>query len=141
MPKSLAFRRIDSSGSVVVVLGSKPPSDADWNLLVEAHKQGWPRRGLVVTAGGGPTAVQRQAVLDATGGKGIPAAILTDSMMVRGIVTAISWFASQVRAFPPHDLEGALHHLGITMPVAAVQRVIDELKGELERAGTQARTG
>ena len=138
--KTLAFRTIDDKGSVIVVVGPVAPADGDWNQLVEAHKKERYRRTLVVTAGGGPTPTQRKAILDVSGGKGLPAAILTDSVMVRGIVTALSWFVSDVRAYPPHDLHGALAHLRMTTPPAVVQRVVDELKRELEQARTQARS-
>lgn len=133
MPKTLAVRTIEKR-TAIVVLGATTPDDADWEVLVEAQKRDGHDRTLVVTAGGAPTARQRKAILDASGGKGLPAAVLTDSVVVRGITTAISWFVQDVRAFPPHDLQAALDHLKIRAPRATVQRVIDELKLEMEQA-------
>ena len=139
MPKTLAFRTVDNKGSVFVVVGPTTPAESEWNLLVEAHRRERHQRTLVVTAGGGPTAAQRKAILDVSGGKGLPAAILTDSVMVRGIVTALSWFVPRVRAYPPDDLQGALAHLDMTMPITVAQRIINELKRELEQPGSQSR--
>lgn len=140
MANTLAFRTIDDNGTVVVVVGAHTPSDADWKLLIEAHKRDRHQRTLVVSGGGGPSPAQRKAILDASGGKGLPAAILTDSVVVRGIVTALSWFSPKIRAYAPGDLRGALDHLGVTIPVPIVQRVIEELKRELQRT-PHARTG
>jgi hypothetical protein len=140
MPRTLAFRTIEN-GTAIVAVGPNTPDDADWAQLVEAMKKDRHQRTLVVTAGGGPSAAQRKAILDASGGKGLPAAILTDSVVVRGIATAISWFVPDVRAYPPGDLQSALDHLKITTPQRAVQRVIDELKHEMAAANGRAQTG
>ncbi len=141
MTKTLAFRTVDDKGTVIVVLGATAPTDGDWKLLVEAHRKEHHQRALVVTAGGGPTPAQRKAILDVTGGKGLPAAIMTNSVVVRGIATALSWFAPGVRAYAPNDLKGALAHLHVSVPINIVQRVIDELKLELQHANSEARNG
>lgn len=140
MPRTLAFRTIER-GTAVVVVGPDTPTDAEWGLLVVAMRRERHQRTLVVSAGGGPSAAQRKAILDASGGKGLPAAIITDSVMVRGIATAISWFVREVRAFPPSDLQGALDFLGITTDAKTVQRVIDELKLELGSAAASIKVG
>lgn len=139
MPRTLAFRTIEK-GTAVVVVGPSTPDDAEWELLVVAMRKERHQRTLVVSAGGGPSAAQRKAILDASGGKGLPAAIITDSVMVRGIATAIAWFVPDVRAYAPGELQAALKHLDITMPAAAVQRVIDELKREMAEASLRAKT-
>lgn len=137
MARTLAFRSLEN-GTAVVVVGSGTPADADWAELVAAMKRDRHRRTLVVSGGGGPSASQRKAILDASGGKGLPAAIISDSVVVRGIATAIAWFVPEVRVFPPGDLQGALDHLGVTIPAATVQSVIDELKREIGRATMRA---
>lgn len=138
--RTIAFRTLDR-GTAVVVVGPDTPDDAEWAQLVAAMKRDRHQRTLVVSAGGGPSAAQRKAILDASGGKGLPAAIITDSVVVRGIATAISWFVSDVRAYPPGDLQGALDHLKVPLRVDEVQRVIDELKRELAQASAHPKAG
>ena len=137
MASTLAFRTLEK-GTAIVVVGTSTPTDADWGELVAAMRRERHQRTLVVSAGGGPSAGQRKAILDASGGKGLPAAIISDSVVVRGIATAIAWFVPEVRVFPPGDLQGALDHLKITIPVESVQRVIDELKREMREATLRA---
>lgn len=140
MARTLAFRTIEK-GTAIVVVGPSTPDDADWDLLVAAMRRERHQRTLVVSAGGGPSAAQRKAILDASGGKGLPAAIITDSVVVRGIATAIAWFVPNVRAYAPGELQAALDHLQITTPADAVQRIIDELKREMREASARAKTG
>ncbi len=140
MPKTLAVRTIETRTAIVVV-GPKTPDDEDWAVLVEAVKREAHDRTLVVSAGGGPSPRQRKAILEASGGKALPAAILTDSIVVRGIATAIAWFVPEVRAYPPHELQAALDHLKVKTPAATVQRVIDELEREMEDANRNTKAG
>lgn len=47
-------------------------------------------------------------------GKALPIAVLTDSAVVRGIVTVGSWFfGNMMKGFPTTDLDGALRHLDV----------------------------
>lgn len=90
-------------------------------------------RAVVISLGGGPSAKQRKQLMDVSGGRAakIPCAIMTESAVVRGITTAISWFVPEVRSFRLDELEEALAYLRITTPVAEVKKVIDELRLEL----------
>ena len=124
-----------NDATAVTVLGRNAPTDKEWEVVCAfCRGPNPPVRVLVWSAGGAPTSAQRHAILDASGGKGLPQAILSDHQMVRGIVTAISWFVKDVRAFAPDDLQSALNHLKITKPVAEVQAVLDGLRRELESA-------
>jgi hypothetical protein len=128
--------------TAVTVLGRNPPTDEEWEVVCAfCRGANPPVRVLVLSAGGAPTPAQRHAILDASGGKGLPQAILTESHIVRGIVTAISWFVKGVRAFAPSDLQAALDHLRITKPMGEMQAVLDELKRELEIVNKQSKIG
>ena len=70
-------------------------------------------RCLVFTKGAAPTAMMRKHMHDALGGREMMAAIVTDVYFMRGIVTTMSWFNKQVRAFPSSALESALRYLEI----------------------------
>lgn len=134
--------RLMADRTAVTVLGRNPPSDEEWEAVCAfCRAPNPPVRVLVLSAGGAPTSPQRQKILEASGGKGLPQAILSESQFVRGVVTAISWFVKDVRAFAPSDLQSALDYLKITTPIAKVQAVLDELKRELEIANSQSKTG
>ena len=132
MSKTCAYRIIERRTAIVVV-GAAPPSDADWTHLADMMAKNLHDRAVVLSLGGGPSAKQRKQLMDASGGRAanIPCAILTESVMVRGITTAISWFVPEVRSFRPDELEAALGYLKITTPPADVRKVIEELRLEL----------
>src|ERR1700759_3207208 len=56
-------------------------------------------RILVCTDGGGASAMQRKGLIDAFSGRDVPTAIVTDVRMLRGVITALSWFNKNIRAF------------------------------------------
>ena len=90
-------------------------------------------RSLVLTAGGGPNTKQRQTIRDLLRDTPVPAAVVSDAPLVRGIVTALSWFNSAIRSFPFNQgagLRDALKYLGIEGPMA--DRVVREV-AEMQR--------
>lgn len=101
-------------GILVMMSTSKTPSDEEWTRHCQDLTRERPHlRGvLVYTAGGGPTSKQREQLRVAVGASLPPTAIMTDSAMVRGIITSINWFLNNpLTAFPHRDLEGALRHV------------------------------
>jgi hypothetical protein len=82
-------------------------------------------RMLVVTEGGGPTPRQRSVMTKALGGRQMRNAVVSDDMLIRGIVTALSWFNPKIRSFRSDDLEGAMRYLGL--PPARFDEVRDEV--------------
>lgn len=138
MTSAAAFAYEYVQGVFVCVNGTAPPSDEEW----EAHCQDVERerntiRGcLIYTAGGGPSSGQRQTLRDAFHETAMPPmSILTNSAAVRGIMTAISWFAGdRLKAFDPSDLNGALRHLeqgGAKTERAAVVHALGQLARRL----------
>ena len=104
----------------IVVVGEKDPTTADWNTYLDAirltEKNGVDvseLRTLVFSDGAGPNAQQRKAVADYLKGRPSPLAIVTGVTIMRGVITALGWFNSQVRAFAPEQLEEALQYLGV----------------------------
>jgi hypothetical protein len=100
---------------VLVVYGTAGPTDAQWieHLgLVECN--GIDRTAhLIVTDGGGPTAAQRRLLYGLLAGRTRPVAVVSGSLRVRAIVTAISWFNGAIKAFPASGLPEAIAHLEI----------------------------
>src|SRR5690606_31097290 len=65
MTSNLVARTIEGR-TAIVVIGPDTPEDGEWQRLVEAVRRGEHERTLVVTAGGGPSPRQRQAILEAS---------------------------------------------------------------------------
>jgi hypothetical protein len=105
------------SGRVYVcVVRDVEPTDREWAYFVELCRQrdGQDIRCLVESHKTGPNAKQRKALADATTGIDYRAAILTDSIVARGIVTALSWLGVPQRAFAPDDFASAGNYLTLT---------------------------
>jgi hypothetical protein len=102
-------------GILVVVHGEEQPRDAEW----EAYMKGFDRRGairggLAVTDGPGPNGRQRELVarlprqfLE------MPFAVITTSLVVRGIVTALGWGGTNILAFSPGRADSAFAYLKV----------------------------
>lgn len=112
-PPTMLYRYVDCI--LVGVHTSDNPREREWRQhcasLERLHHE---MRGvLVYTDGGGPTGKQCQQLrLALHEHASPPAAILTSSAWVRGVISSLNWFlADQVAAFEPTDLDGALRYL------------------------------
>lgn len=77
------------------------------------------------------TSVQRKAVSSAIQGKMLGAVL--DSVIVRGVLTALGWFGANVKSFAWRELDDAIEYtLPAGVNVSAVRKVIDDL---LRRSG------
>jgi hypothetical protein len=115
----------DGGRSVVLVAvhTSTSPSDAEWEAWVATLEQMNTRfsgqlslvANLVLTDGGGPSQSQRSRVntLIAVGNSAPPVAIVTDSRIVRTLVSGLSIFNPRLRVFPPNQASLATAHLGL----------------------------
>ena len=127
---SMVFER--AGGTMVVAHGPANPSDAVWDAYVAtmAELRSQVGRALVFTAGGSPNAKQR-ANLGQHAGK-IRAAILTDSIVARGVVTALSWLGVSIAAFPPAQVTGAMDYIGVPFDERElVQRTLEHAKARV----------
>jgi hypothetical protein len=87
---------------LLVVHPSRPPSGAEWDHFVtfsREKQQKGPIQMLVVTQGGAPNAAQRIQCRVLFESGPLPVAVLSDSALVRGVVTALSWFNPGIRGF------------------------------------------
>ena len=93
-----------------------PPNDDDFaHLLADmiGHKQ---LRGVVVRASeGAPRADHRALLLRWYREHAVRGAVLTDSVVARGGVTALSWFGVPIRAFEPDQLDAAFEYVQIDL--------------------------
>lgn len=116
--KSLAYKIV---GNIHLVLhGASTPTDAEWNDYTDAVSGELQRglkpaemRTLVFSEGEGPSAAQRKRVNDILTGRATPVAIVSSSVMMRGIVTALQWFNPLMKVFAPDQVGDAFRFLKI----------------------------
>ncbi|MFT3928543.1 MAG: hypothetical protein QM778_38795 [Myxococcales bacterium] len=102
---------------MVAVHDAAPPTDDEWARWVAlvGEPSSPELRLLVETTGqGGPNAKQRKLLAEATHGLDVRCAILSDSLAVRGVITALAWLGLAQRAFVPGDHRGAVDYLGLS---------------------------
>jgi len=81
------------------------------------------------------TGIQRRKVVDFMRDRKLKAVLLTDSAIVRGIMTALSWFNDSISGGGLNDLEQALDTLAIEVQQRAqVRRTALELRSEVSSA-------
>jgi hypothetical protein len=125
----------------VLAVSKESPGDDEWNAyitFVQSHlKKGMLPVALIASAGGGPTAAQRARLNDMTKKAGLvntlKAAVLTDSLLVRGMATALAWIVPGYRAFPPAEIGAALEFLGVSGAASAqVKLLVPKLQDKLK---------
>ncbi len=122
----------------VAVHGAVAPNDEEWQAYLDdilEHVN--EARGVIVnTVGGGPTAAQRRASTEHWNrwGSTPKMAIMTVSPVVRGMVTALSWFlGTNIRALPIDAFGDAGKHIGLSdADVEAVRAMVAKLRAELK---------
>lgn len=118
----------------VAVWGENPPTEEEGRLILSVFKTlDFSRmRMLVFTRGGAPTPAQRKAMNEALQGTSFTTAIVTDVTLVRGVVTALSWFNSSIKAFSTAQVEDAFRYLQIpTTQYDLFRREVRRLEAEL----------
>ncbi len=137
---NMTFKFLPSAsggGLMLVAHTPRPPRDAEWEPYYEEMVKHDPGQllHLVFTDGGGPSAAQRKRVNEYLQGRASRASVITTSTMVRGVVTALGWFNSQIKTYAPKDLEAALKHLDMSVDEAPRLRPeIQRLRRELDYA-------
>jgi hypothetical protein len=120
--------------TLVVVHGVRHPSDGDWAIYLDTLRQNWAeiRAQLIVTDGGSPTSAQRKASLEIAAGqwdRTPPTAVVTSSILARGVVTALSWFMKdRIRAFAQAELDEACEFIGASSENAALREAAARLR-------------
>lgn len=122
---------------IVVIHGPRPPSDEEAHEYLTAFKSRdiSRLRCLIFTEGGAPTAAQRKRLNELLGGRAFPTAVVTNLPLVRGVVTALSWFNPKIRAFTPEAAEEAFRYLGIpSVRYPGIHAEVKKLKALLKQA-------
>lgn len=138
--KTLAFGKVTGKQFYAYVSSSTlSPSEADWDayvaFLTENFDETSPTKVVVYTRSPPPSALQRRKLMDAVKplAKRLRVAILTDSNLVRGVVTALSWVGGQYTAFAPDQLVEAIASLGIEgVEAVEMRRMVQKFKEQLD---------
>lgn len=99
-----------------LVYGEDPPTDEEWTRCIALFREraGQDSRFIVETHGGGPDAKQRKVLADAMRNEDTLVAVMTESLVARGILTALAWLGLPQRGFALHDLHAAASYLGLS---------------------------
>jgi hypothetical protein len=104
----------------VAVFTEGSPSDEEWVEYIETLRRlgDASHRTLVFSAGGGPTALQREDLERLTEEQEhVKVAVITRSLVARGMVTALRWLRRDANAaFEPGKLDAAFDYLGLDDP-------------------------
>lgn len=135
--RTIGYARIGADTYVYVSAKDRSPSNDDFSKYLEflTHdlKHSVKPRCIVYERYEGITASQRQLLREVIGRYSPVIAVITASGTARVIVTALSWFHDQIRAFSPEDRLGAFRHVGISNATAAeAWSVIQSLERQLD---------
>jgi len=131
--KHMAYKVIDRL--FVVVFGTAEPSDDEWTTyLAVVERHGIDRTmQLIVTDGGVPSYGQRKYLNERLAGRSVPVAVVSGSRRIVTVVTAMSWFNREIKAFPPSGFREAIAYLQIPASrTELIEREIERLKLELD---------
>jgi hypothetical protein len=109
--ETLAFEYVNEF--LIVVHTAVVPSEEDWRRMVDhAYAQPTLRGTLVVSPGAKPTPTMRSDIRDLHEHFGTKTAVITSSVVSKGVMTALSWFNIPIKGFSPDELDEALSYLG-----------------------------
>ena len=132
--RSIRYRTL---GCLFLVVHSRDEaSDPEWDAYMLDLRQHRQRVGdsfqmMVYALGGQPTASQRARLTRALDGQAVPLAVLSESIKVRGVVTALSWFNARIRFFKPGQFDDAVRFLPAPLDPDAVRSAVRSLCQEL----------
>ncbi len=76
------------------------------------------------------SATQRKHAAAALRANGVSVVIITDDVLVRGVVTAVSWLGANVKSFAWTDIDRAFARLGVLDRKATLMPLIERLRDE-----------
>ena len=105
-------------------------SRGSWRLS-ECRELGSEIKRILVLSAGGSLNVKQRSEVETHLGK-LRTAVLTDSMVTRGAVTALKWFKVPIAAFAPNQIERAMDHIGVPKDErTAVLKTLEQAKARL----------
>jgi len=120
---------------MLMLHGDDPPPVAAWRdhlQQIQRQEANLDNLGLLVfTGGGGPDAAQREEMNRLLRGRYFARAIVHRSVIARGVVCAVSWFAPGIAAFRPECWHAAAAHAHFSSD--ELERVARQLRGMNQR--------
>ena len=131
---TLLFQRIDRV--LVIYHALRDPSDAEWDACMQFAARELPNYDgmLIYSDGGGPNSAQRQRMAREKFNH-IPTVVMTDSMLVRGIMSAMSWLGRSSRGVRRDQMAEAVAFLKLTPNVRG--QVEDALENQRRQLKTK----
>ncbi len=130
MRPTMAYSLLTKQYLFLVMHTKDNPTDEEWTQYLDFTKKNLQnlKRNLILTEGGGPSTMQRGQLNDLLEAQGFKAkiSVVTLSRLVRGIVTALSWFNPNIKAFSTIQIPAALDYLEV--PKAEHDLVLKEIK-------------
>jgi hypothetical protein len=132
MPKTMAHACV---GKVAVTVHSREPaSDAEWAGYIQEldEHQGQLTGILVFTAGGAMDPGKRATIMRIMERDRLRVAVLTDSMLLRGVIAAWRVINAHIKGFEPDALQAALDYHGVPADDrAAIESKLEELRAQI----------
>jgi hypothetical protein len=129
---------------IVFVCGHAALDDHEWRAYLDFISKNLtpdgPNRSFVIAPGSALTSTQRRELASTIQpfSKTLKSAVVTESAVVRGIITALEWFHRDVfRIFSPSEQDRACDFLDLRAPQA---RRVKELAVELQHKLTSGKT-
>jgi hypothetical protein len=129
--RTLRFSKIDDL--LLIVHAPVDPDPHEWSVMIQesrAHAFGY-RRVLVFGANVRLKASQRSELADFVNSNHVKVAVLVDSAVARGMVTALGWVTGKYRAFPSDDIEAAIAYLGGNLDIAKIRDEVRSIQRDL----------
>ncbi len=90
-------------------------SDSDWTEFINNLKRPEIKKYIGTVVGAGEAnSIQRKSASEVFKVRKIPAVVITESSIVRGIVTAVSWWGANIKSYDWPELRKGLEHLDVT---------------------------
>jgi hypothetical protein len=134
--RTLRFAKMDDL--LLIVHAPVDPDPREWRVMIEesrARAFGC-RRVLVFGSNARLTASQRSELADFVKRQDVKVAVLVDSAMARGMVTALGWVTGKYRAFPSGDIEAAVAYLGGNLDISSVREEVRSMQRDLLRGSS-----
>jgi hypothetical protein len=131
---NVAFRIVQDV--VIIVHGTEPPTTEEWEAWLDFYMETAAARRLpiyMVTEGGGPDVNQRDSMNRRFSTLKPRAAVVTNSRLVRGIITALQWVGQlELKGFVPEKRHDALVYLGVGADMMkAMDRTVLDMQREI----------
>jgi hypothetical protein len=139
----MSMRYDKTADGIMVQVVSSSPTDDEWRKLLDfmgVHKSALRAVIVFVHANDGLSAKQRSELAEVLKGmrRGFRTAVMTDSQVTRGILTALNWLTKKQddsKTFAPDAFDDAMTFLGAGAPESRAVRELAHKLGAFAKPG------